>query len=518
MQGAELLIRVAIRGGIQVCFANPGTTELPIVTAFDRVPGIKTVLGLFEGVCTGAADGYGRILERPAMTLLHLGPGFANGIANLHNARRAQSPVLNVIGEHATWHRKANPPLAMDIEGLARTVSGWVRTVESVHRIGNDVAEALAAARIGQVATLVMPHDFQLAESSGDDLFEIPSVSLPPVEPNSIETAAKRLKACRKAALLLGGKALRGRGLYAAGRIKSVTGCRLFAPSLFGYMERGSGLPSVDRIPYFPEQATALFSDFEVIVLAGVPEPVTFFGYPGIKSSILSDQQEKIVLCTEHQDVAGALEELAEALGAPRRLRADNTVFTKPNRPPLPKGELTPEKVCLTLAALQPEGAVIVDEAVTTRSVYFQVAQGVPFHSFITVSGGSIGQGIPCATGAAIASPDRPVINLEADGSAMYTIQGLWTQAREGLNVTTLICSNRSYRILQIELARSGITSLGHNARALMELQEPVIDWVAIARGFGVPGVRVNSAENLAKELGKALAEPGPHLIEMVLP
>ena len=517
MQAAELLIRVAIEKGVEICFANAGTTELPIVMALDRTPGIRCVLGLFEGICTGAADGYGRMLDKPAMTLLHLGPGLANGIANLHNARRAKSPVLNVIGEHATWHRDADPPLAMDIESLARTVSGWWRTTKSPQDISRDFAEALGAARLGQVATLIVPHDYQLTECDGCQA-EVPGVSFDPADRNLVEMAAERLRTSPKAALLLGGRALRKPGLDAAARIKRATGCDLFAPTLFGYMERGAGLPFVERIPYFPEQATAMLSKYESIVLAGATEPVTFFGYPGIQGRILNNQQERIPLCADQQDVVEVLESLADALGGPRRISPDDFVFTKPSQPALPSGELTPEKACLTLAALQPDSAIVIDESVTMGSIYFSATTGVHLHSLLGVPGGSIGQGIPCATGAAIACPTRPVINLEADGSAMYTIQALWTQAREELNVTTLICSNQSYRILQVELARDGVTSLGPNVEALTELKKPAIDWVKIAQGFGIPGVRVNTVEDLARELGRALAEPGPHLIEMLLP
>jgi acetolactate synthase-1/2/3 large subunit len=457
------------------------------------------------------------MLDKPAMTLLHLGPGFANGIANLHNARRAKSPVLNVIGEHATWHLNVDPPLAMDIESLVRTVSGWWRTNKSARDIPGDVAEAVAAARVGQVATLIVPHDNQETEGEGHPI-KMPHVSFDPLEPDSIEAAAKRLRTSRKVALLLGGRALRKSGLDAAARIRKMTGCDLFSPAQFGYMERGVGLPFVERIPYFPEKATARLSGYGIILLAGAPEPVTFFGYPGIKSQILADEQERITLCTDRQDVVQALENLADALSGTSTFGADDAVLTKMNRPPLPDGELTGQKACLTLAALQPENAILIDEAITARFMDFPFVGELPPHSLLSIAGGSIGFGIPCATGAAIACPDRLVIDLQADGSALYTIQGLWTQAREGLNVITLICSNRSYRILQMELTRAGIPSLGPNARALTELTNPAIDWVKAARGFGVPGVTVSTVKDLARELSGALAGSGPRLIEMLLP
>jgi len=370
---------------------------------------------------------------------------------------------------------------------------------------------------MGQVATLIVPHDYQIAEGEGPPS-KVRSVPFDPLNHDSLEAVARRLRTSRKVVLLLGGRALRKHGLSAAARIKKAIGCDLFAPALLGYMERGSGLPRVDRVPYFPEKATAVLSGYETILLAGAPEPVTTFGYPGIRSRILTEQQERITLCSDRQNVVEALETLAEVLCGPSAHGTSDAVIERSNRPPLPDGELTAQKACLTVAAVLPENAILIDEAVTSRFIDFPFVTELPPHSLLSVSGGSIGQGIPCATGAAIACPDRPVIDLQADGSALYTIQALWTQAREGSNVVTLICSNRSYRILQMELTRAGVTSLGPNARELTDLTNPTIDWVMIARGFGVPGVQVSTVKDLARELSGALAESGPHLIEMSLP
>ncbi|OGP61923.1 MAG: hypothetical protein A2170_00140 [Deltaproteobacteria bacterium RBG_13_53_10] len=517
MNGADLLVRTAVVSGVEVCFANPGTTEMPIVRALDSTSGIRVFLGLFEGVCTGAADGYGRMSDRPGMTLLHLGPGFANGIANLHNARRAGSPVLNLVGEHATWHRKTDPPLAMDIEGLARTVSGWLRTNKSTQEIAADVSEAFAAASLGQVATLILPSDYQQSECA-DHRVPAPAGAFERIDPNFVDKAASRLRRFHRVALMLGRRALRKTGLDAARRVRNAIGCDLFTPSLSGYIDRGPGLPRVERVPYFPEQAVAALSGYEAVLLAGAPEPVTFFGYPGVRSRILNEEQEKITLCTDRQDAAEALGYLADALGTPAHSRSCENLPAGPRRPPIPGGELTAENVCTTLAALQPENAIIVDEGVSSGHFYYFIKEELPAHTILTVAGGSIGQGMPCAAGAAIACPERPVINLEADGSAMYTVQALWTQAREGLNVTTLICANRSYRILQMELNRAGMTSFGPKTKKLTELDGPAIEWTKIAQGFGVPAVTVDTAEALARELARALADPGPHLIEMLLP
>jgi acetolactate synthase I/II/III large subunit len=516
MTGAEILVKTAEKSGIEVCFVNAGTTEIPILNAFDLSPGIKPVLGLFEGVCTGAADGYGRMLDKPAMTLLHHGPGFANGIANLHNARRAGIPLFNVIGDHASWHRGADAPLTMDIEKLADTVSGWVRTSKGADTLSKDIAEAVSETMYGQISSLIVPHDFLLSKCASEEI-SAPDYQFDPVDNDAIENAVRLLHGSGRVAMILGGKALRRSGLMAAGRIKAATGCMLFAETFPGYMERGSGLPDVKRIPYFPEGAIEMLSQYEAVILAGAKEPVTFFGYDGIPGFILQDYQQKLSIGKNRQNVLEALESLADALCTRIESSAISNVLSKPDHPEIPAGKLTPDTACAVLAAMQPEGAVIVDEGLTTIFHYYSITSGLPPFIIMAVTGGAIGYGIPCAVGAAIACPDRPVINFQADGSAMYTVQGLWTQARESLNVTTLICSNRSYNILKMELLRAGINSPGTKACSLIDIDKPDIDWVSISRGFGVPAVSVDMAGSLARELGRALAEPGPHLIEMVL-
>ena len=516
MNGAELLLKTAVQAGIDVCFTNPGTTELPMVSAFDSIPGIHPVLGLFEGCCTGAADGYGRMTDKPAMTLLHLGPGLANGLANLHNAKRAHTPVVNVIGEHATWHRPFDPPLTMDIEELADTVSGWQCSPTSVQTVSRDTADAVCAALQGQVATLIFPHDCQWSEVSDEKIVQ-PEPATDRVDQNSIALAAGHLAADKKSALVLGGRALRKRGILAAARIKAVTGCDLLSETSPARMDRGVGIPAVERIPYFPGKATALLSQYQTLVFVGAREPIVFFGYEGGKSKLLTEAQQTVHIAVRPPNLPQALEQLAEVLDAPADFASMGDMTESALLPELPDGPLTAQKACTVLAALQPEGAIIVDESVTTGGAYYPLAAGAPQHSWLTLTGGAIGQGMPCAVGAAIACPDRPVINLQADGSAMYTVQALWTQAREALNTTTLICSNRSYYILNIEMLRTGQGDAGPHAQSLTDLGNPPLDWVHISKGLGVPATSVDRAEQLAKELTKALNEPGPHLIEMII-
>ncbi len=515
MNGAELVLKTALAAGVDICFANPGTTELPFVGALDTVPGIRAVLGLFEGVCTGAADGYGRMLGKPAMTILHLGPGLANGIANLHNARRAHTPILSLTGEHASWHRSADPPLRMDIEALAGTVSGWQRTCESAADLSRDTAEAVAAAMRGQIAELIMPHDCQWSECP-DETIITHDFSFDPLDDAAIESAARLLRTDTKSLMLLGGRALLRPGLQAAARIRAATGCDLLAETFPAHMERGMGIPPVDRFPYFPEHAATVLSKYQMVVLAGTSEPVAFFGYPNMISRLLSEKQQTCSLVGPGGNVCDALEHLADAVDAPRTM-PDVAATTRRLQPQLPVGKITRNELAAILAALQPENAIVVDESVTASMAHYLLTATAEPHSLLTLTGGSLGMGMPCAVGAALACPDRPVIGFQADGSAMYTVQALWTQAREALDITTLICSNRSYDILKLELVRAGHAPNGQNALALTDLKNPSIDWVNISQGMGVPAVYVDTAEQLAKELARALREPGPHLIEVAL-
>lgn len=516
--GADLIIKALYEAGIRICFSNAGTTEIPLLLAMDNYyPGMKAILGLFEGVCTGAADGYGRMLQRPAMTLLHLGPGFANGIANLHNAKRARTPVLNIIGEHATWHINADPPLNMDIETLVKPVSHWYRTNKDPANLIDDTHDAIQAAYNSQIASLIIPHNHQIASLDSDYGENTPHISHDPIDLIRIESIGEKIKKSENIAFFLGGRALRKDCLEIAYRIKKKTGCAILTEAFPGYIDRGGGLPYVEKIPYFPDEAKKLLGKYGLFIIAGTKEPVTFFGYEGIDSYLLAKEQERLYLCNEKQDVHTALDYLDQILGPDKKNSPEEQGNLTDLKSNMPTGILTPEKVSYIVAALQPEDAIIVDEGLTSFFTYYQKSAWAPPHSLLTITGGSIGYGMPCAIGAAMACPERPVINVQADGSALYTVQALWTQAHESLNIKTLICSNRSYNILKIELSRADITSPGKNSLSLIELDSPTIDWVSLAKGFGVDGSSVETAEGLIHELKKALALKGPYLIEMIL-
>jgi acetolactate synthase-1/2/3 large subunit len=511
MNGAEALIAAAVRHGVDVCFANPGTTEMPLVLALDGSPGLRPILCLHENVATGAADGYARMTGKPAMCLLHLGPGLANGLTNLHNARRAFVPVLNVIGEHATWHLPADPLLASDIEQLAGMVSGWTRRVAGPHTMATDVAEAVAAASSegGRIASLIVPHDFQIADAPG---VASPKLEIAPktFAAESVHAAAKALKS-GKSALLLGGEALSEAGMILAGRIAAGVNADLICDTFFARMERGQGLPAAVKLPYFPDHALELMRRYEHVIVAGTRRPVGFFGYPGLPSHLTS-QGQTVVLAGARDDALGALAALADELNA----SADFAPVTG-TPPAIPHGALDALSVAAVIAHLQPENCILMDEALTVGVPYFEASKYTPRFTHLMLTGGAIGEGPGAATGAAIACPHRKVINFQSDGCGAYSVQAFWTQARENLDVVTIIGANRSYNILNVEMQRAGVANPGPAARAMAALDKPYLDWVKIAEGFGVPAVAVSTTEALAGELEKALALKGPRLIEAIM-
>ncbi|VFQ46635.1 acetolactate synthase large subunit [Desulfoluna butyratoxydans] len=513
MRAADLVFSAAGAAGIRYSFVNPGTTEMPLVEAFDRIKGVRPVLCPFEGVATGAADGYARMAGVPGLTVLHLGPGYANGMANLHNARRARSPVINIIGEHTTAHRPFDPPLAMPIEALAAALPGHVRTVLEGADAGTAFAECYGAATRGLISHLVFAHDLQSAEVEGD-LSVLSAARRETVPLETVAAVARTLNRAAKPALLLGGQALGGEGLRLAGQVGQACGADLFHETFAARIERGAGMPSPIRLPYFPESARDALKPYDVVVLVGAPSPVGFFGYPGVSGRLVEEAREN-TLCRPEADVGRSLQDLADALG----ITPASPLCPVPEYrlPDLPKGPLTLETLGQAFAALQPEEAVVVDEGITSGFFYHPLAANVSPHTTLTITGGAIGCGIPMSIGAALACPDRPVLTLQADGSALFTVQGLWTQARENLNIKTVICSNKSYDILKLEVARAGNTDPGPMTRSLTDLSRPDIGWTEIARGFGVPALSVRTAEAFVAALQTALKEPGPFLVEAVL-
>jgi acetolactate synthase I/II/III large subunit len=514
MNGAESLVRTLSAGGVEVCFTNPGTSEMHIVAALDHAKEMRCFLGLFEGVVTGAADGYARMAEKPACTLLHLGPGLANGVANLHNARRAQVPLINVVGDHATYHHRHDAPLTSDIEAIAKPVAKWLRTSRVASEVGRDAADAIIAARTppGQIATLIVAGD--AAWSEGGAVGALPGFPKAPLpDAAAIERTEIMLRSGAKTGILLAGDSLFGKGLAAAGRIAAATNAKLFAPYAFARLERGAGCTSVERIPYIFEQAAELLKEFRQIILVGTRIPVTYFAHPDKKASPLPDGCEIHTLTAPTENGAGALECLVASLsiGSTRPL-VENVL-----RPTVPLGPLSAFSIGSAIGALLPENAIVVDESMTSGRNIMPATRGCPPHDFLVNTGGSIGIAMPLAVGAAVACPDRHVLCLSADGSGMYTAQALWTMARAGLKVTTVIFSNREYAVLKREFASFGLGDPGARARDLFEIGRPDLDWVSLAKGMGVTGTRPSSMEEFGNALRESLDSDGPRLIEVSL-
>ena len=517
MNGAQALMTGAVASGIDVCFTNPGTTELAMIEALNDVKGIRPVLSLFEGVCTGAADGFGRMLGRPGMTLLHLGPGFANGIANLHNARRAHTPIFNVIGDHATWHVDYDPPLASDIPSLARPVSDWFAYVKDasdcVARIDEGIKICMTAP--GKIATLAVPTDAQTGKTSILDVRQNDKLLLSrEFDERKVEELAQRLSdKDGKVIFLLGTNALTERGQNAAAKIAAKLKAKIYAETFPARWDRGSHIPVPERFPYFPEIGIEVLKEATSVVLVGARAPIAYFGVSGLPSKLFPESS-LFELASNAEDAECAIEALAESIGASdTQVSSDDT---SPVRPDLTR-KLDVQSCGEMVAFLLPENSVAVVEGATSTPPFYTASPGGAPHTLITNTGGAIGQGMPVATGAAIACPERHVINLQADGSGAYTVQALWTQAREQLNVVTILCSNRKYGILQVEFERAGIDPKADITDKMTSLDNPPLDWVALAEGFGVPACKVQTPEELEMKLSRAIAEPGPHLIEVPL-
>lgn len=518
MNGAESLIRTLVRNGVDICFANPGTSEMHFVAALDRVEGMRCVLGLFEGVATGAADGYGRMRDRPAATLLHLGPGLANGLSNLHNASRANSPVVNVVGDHATFHRRYDAPLTSDIEAAARPFSAWVRTSPNADTVAGDGASAIAAALAppGRVATLILPADtaWSVLTEANHATAPLPAVS-PAERPSQalIDAAAAMLLSDETTAIVLAGSATREHTLELAGKIAATTGARLYAQTHSARITRGAGRVPVTRIPYPLSQAMDLFSGVRNLLLIGGKAPVGFFAYPERPSELFAPGTRIHTLARIDQDIPYALQALVDAVKA-NRVEAPAARLDPPDRP---TGQTTPEKLGALIAAALPDNAIVVDESITTGRTFMTASETARPHDWILPTGGAIGFAMPVAIGAAVACPDRKVVCLESDGSGMYMPQSLWTQAREGLNVLTLVFANRKYQILRSEMANVRASNVGPKAAALLDIDRPTIDWASLAGSLGVEAFRAETMDALSKQIDAGLAADGPVLIEVIL-
>jgi acetolactate synthase I/II/III large subunit len=515
VNGAESLVRTLVAEDVNVCFSNPGTSEMHFVAALDRVAGMRCILGLFEGVVTGAADGYFRIAGKPAATLLHLGPGLGNGLANLHNAKKAGSGILNIVGEHATYHLKHDAPLTSDIASLARPMSDWVHTASTSMTLAADAAQAVSVARTapGKIATLIAPAD--TAWGPAEAIAKAPATpGRKSVSKEAVAAAVRAIAGGGQCMLLLGGSGVRGRALELAGRIAGKTGCQLSAEFTNARHERGAGRVNLQRLPYPVDLGLKALSGVRQLILVGAKVPVAFFAYPGKPGLLINDECRVTTLAAAEDDIEAALDALAAELGA---LTVAPAHIAAAERPAVPGGAISPEGIAAVLGAHMPENCIVVDESITAGRGLAAATAGAPPHDWLGIMGGSIGYGLPNGVGAAVAAPDRKVIVLEGDGSGMYTVQALWTMARCGLDVTVVVFANRSYQILRGELAGVGAGEPGRNATDMLMIDRPDLDWVALAKGHGVAGGRATTLEELSHEFARAMADKRPYLIEVVM-
>jgi acetolactate synthase-1/2/3 large subunit len=513
MNGADALISTLVANEVTACFANPGTSEMQFVAALDRQPQMRPVLCLFEGVATGAADGYGRIADKPACTLLHLGPGYGNGVANLHNARRAFTPIVNVIGDHATYHRQYDAPLASDIIGLATPNSIWVKSADSPDAVAGLAAEAVAASLSPPCgsASLILPADSAWLETN-----TAPVIAQRPVRPapagEAVEAAARAIREAARPVVLIGGQACRAEGLKQAARL-AAAGVRVIADTFVARQARGAGVYAPGRMQYFGEAAIKDLEGVDLMVYAGTTQPVAFFAYPDRPSLLVPEGARTLSLADRAEDAVAGLAALADALGAPAVGSAQPLKIADS----APGGPLTPQACGQSIARHMPEGTIICDDSVTSGGGIAVPAMTARPHETLALTGGAIGIGVPLAVGAAVAAPDRKVLSLNGDGAGMYTVQGLWTLARENLDVTVVVFANHSYRILNIEMIRTGSGEAGPSASRLLELGDPRIDWVSLAKGLGLDAVRCTTAEEFDRAFAGAMAQRGPTFIEAAI-
>ena len=516
MNGAESLVKTLVDAGIEVCFTNPGTSEMHFVAALDEVPGMRSVLGLFEGVVSGAADGYARIAGKPAATLLHLGPGLSNAMANIHNARKGHVPMVNIVGDHAGYHLEYDAPLTADIEGMAATVSHWVHTSTGAEHIAHDAARAAQIAQHGQIATLVLPADVSWGENPNGAAAPLGHAEPPRADPGQVDAAAAALRSGRPAMILVGGPYISVELGLKLARISAATGARICVETFPTRISRGAGSARMERLPYLAELAIEHIREVEHLVLIGAQAPVSFFAYPNVPSVLHGEQCQVIPLAQPGNDIEQCVDALLDAVDASG---ASPDCFP-PELPEPPSGLLNALSVAQAIARQLPQDAIIVDDGATTSIGLYDATATAAAHDWLALTGGSIGFGLPCATGAAIAAPERKVVALTGDGSAMYTIQALWTMARENLDITVVVFNNRKYNILELEFARTGARggSPGPKAAAMLDIGSPDMDFAAMANGMGITASRADSAETFNDQFAEAMETHGPRLIETVVP
>lgn len=512
--GAQHILTGLSDAGIELIFTNPGTTEIYFVDALGKVPIPRPVLTLTEAVAAGAADGAARIGGQPTALLLHLGPGLANAIAYLHNAKRAHSPIVVVVGDHSQGVANQDPPLASDIDSLAHTFSKAVIHVTQHEHPRHSAARAgyIAVDATPGIVTLIVPSDLSWSETN-----DIPRLQRPPRTPlntpeSTLERASAALIEPDGTAVIVGGDLLRTEGQETLERLTRCQNLTVWANTFPARMDRGYGRPRVRRLPYLPEMAIAALENTRRVVIAGGANPVPFFGYPHLPDRLVTEECEIITLTS---DPSAAPSSIAALMPNAEELTLLGSTHIEPATKDDDNAALNPANFASVVAELLPADTIVVDESNTLGLNLEEATANAAAHTWLpALTGGAIGHGLGMAIGAALAAPERRVLALIADGSSLYTPQALWTHASETLNITTVILSNRSYGILNFELHRLGSEAETEGAKRLLSLSPPSIDHIRLATGFGVPAARASTVGELIDALTSAWLSRGPSLIE----
>jgi len=514
MNGAQAFFKVLLDGGVDTIFGCPGTSEMQIIQELGQT-NVHAVLGLQENVVTGMAHGYGVMTGKPSLSLLHVACGISNGLANMHNGRRAGAPMVVFAGGVAANHEVNNPEHQMLLrpQQIAAAATDWQREALTSDLLADCAAEALQVANTGygKVAMVFGP-----AQTFWEEATILEDQTRPPIPPrrvsaSTIKEIAESIQSGKKTCLLLGGHALREEALEVAGRISAATGAELWQDYIVARLQRGAGRVPVKRIPYVVEAGVEALKDFEQIVLVGNQIPIPTFSYKGKPLTKVPEGCAIKTLGTTECDLLQALTDLADAVNAP----AKAPVHQDRAKGVAPTGVLNEAAICQSIVAAMPDNVIVVDEGNMESFNFPELTAGAAPHDFMQApTGGAIGAGASVAIGASVAAPDRKVVCLEGDFSLNLNIMSLWTMAKQNSNICLVIMNNGGSQALRMELARVRPGDETDKALDMLLIRDPEIDYVKIAEGNGLSATRATTAEEFHQQFVAAMKKKGPHVID----
>ena len=514
MNGAAAFFKSIVDNGIDTIFACPGTSEMQVV---DEVgySNLRVVLCLFENSVTGMADGYARMLDKPALGMVHVTCGLTNALANMHNARIANSRMI-IFGGGVHVAHEVNEPVHSMLQRqpyVAQIAAQCVIEARSPDQLAAAATQALKASNdgAGKIVYVYGPNNAVWGESSFQGKLTSSAEQRQRVSTATISSIADTLKAGKKTAFILDNLALREEGLEILGRIAEGAGGRLFREWLPSRIAMGAGRVRTETLPYGGAEGRELLSEFDQIVLVGAKIPVCPFSYENQPWVKIPENCNVHTLATADHDILAALEELATQLDLPEK--ASNRYNRKPGEPPT--GPLSGNSIVQSLSILMPADSIVLDEAMLENVMFPLLMDGAaPFDFMAACPGGAIGAGPPVACGAAIACPNRKVILLEGDFSLMQGNTALWSMAQHNLDICVINYNNEGSASLSTELARVRQGEAQPKSIELLRIRKPTIDYAAMAESMGVPASRAETAEEFHLQLTKAMSTKGPHFID----